>query len=188
MSKAWFYLPLIKWFICIKIKRWISPLKHSVSLNYRLSTHVNDKLSYYYHLQIHNIKPSRAGLWFEVLSTNTEKWGTKLVWDWPFSNLPSSILIHLLLSGQPCKSLFHQRLQHWDMANQWADEAELLMLTKWNREGVPRWSTGSNLGQRPRRDNKMQTLAHIYVFNILCAFLWLFISSHPRVCEPCIFH
>lgn len=49
-----------------------------------------------------------------------------------------SFFPHLPLSGQPCKSLFHRGLQRWDITNQWADEAELLMLTKWNNEGVPR--------------------------------------------------
>lgn len=59
-----------------------------------------------------------------------------------------------------------------DITNQWADEAELLMLTEWNTAGVQRWSTGSNLGQRPRRDTKMQTHAHIYI-----SLFTLFVSS-----------
>lgn len=86
------------------------------------------------------------------------------------SFLPASIQIHLLLTGRPCKSLFHRGPRHRDITNQREDEAELLMLTEWNTEGGPRWRAQTNLGQRPRRDTKMHTHP---CFHFLCVFFWL---------------
>lgn len=38
------------------------------------------------------------------------------------------------------------------------------MLTEWTPDGVLRWSKGSNLGQKARRETKMQKHAYIHTF------------------------